>query len=169
MLAKWRKQDWENQHVLHINREPMHVPLGAYTSFEEASTCNRRASKYIQLLDGEWKFQLSDSPALVPDNFFEINYDVASWKKITVPGNWETQGYDKPIYTNHRYPFPMDNLEERHIVASHRSQIYESSDPNRFISDIRAPMYPSLKWIDEVMSDVQDIRPLITIMEMSNH
>ena len=28
------------------------------------------------------------------------------WKPIIVPSNWTRQGYDKPIYTNHKYPFP---------------------------------------------------------------
>ena len=27
------------------------------------------------------------------------------WDNIEVPGNWETQGYDHPIYTNVTYPW----------------------------------------------------------------
>ena len=31
-----KRNDWENQYVLQINREPMHVPLGAYSSEVES-------------------------------------------------------------------------------------------------------------------------------------
>jgi hypothetical protein len=27
---------------------------------------------------------------------------------IKVPANWECEGYDRPIYTNMFYPFPLD-------------------------------------------------------------
>ena len=30
---------------------------------------------------------------------------MSHWDDITVPGNWQTQGYGKPIYTNISYPF----------------------------------------------------------------
>ena len=30
---------------------------------------------------------------------------MSQWGKITVPGNWQTQGYGTPIYTNIEYPF----------------------------------------------------------------
>lgn len=26
----------------------------------------------------------------------------------TVPSNWQMHGYDRPIYTNFTYPFPLD-------------------------------------------------------------
>lgn len=32
--------------------------------------------------------------------------DNHTWKEIQVPGNWTLQGYDKPIYTNIKYPWP---------------------------------------------------------------
>lgn len=35
-----KRNDWENHHVLHIDREPMHVPLGAYENEEQAALCN---------------------------------------------------------------------------------------------------------------------------------
>ena len=30
---------------------------------------------------------------------------MSNWGKIKVPGNWQTQGYGTPIYTNIDYPF----------------------------------------------------------------
>lgn len=33
---------------------------------------------------------------------------MSDWKDIEVPGSWELQGFDAPIYTDTRYPFPAD-------------------------------------------------------------
>ena len=50
--------DWENPAVTGRNKLPAHVPLGAYTSAEQAKTGERLASPYYRLLNGEWKFLL---------------------------------------------------------------------------------------------------------------
>ena len=36
------------------------------------------------------------------------SYDVSHWDKITVPGNWQMQGFGKPIYVNMTYPFKRE-------------------------------------------------------------
>ncbi len=41
-------------------------------------------------------------------NSVEVDFDDSDWPEITVPSNWQLQGYDKPIYTNVKYPF-VDN------------------------------------------------------------
>lgn len=38
---------------------------------------------------------------------------------------------------------------------------YESGNPGTNISDIIAPMYPSMDWVDDIMADSLDLRPLI--------
>ncbi|WP_455620417.1 glycoside hydrolase family 2 TIM barrel-domain containing protein [Eisenbergiella sp.] len=38
---------------------------------------------------------------------------------------------------------------------------YESGNPGVLISDIRAPMYPHLDWVEEAMADTDDKRPMI--------
>lgn len=99
--------DWENPHVVGINKRPGHVPLGAYIDAKQAASCNRSISPYVQSLNGKWKFQLVRSPQHVPAGFYETGFDATGWSEIVVPGNWQLQGYDdKPIYTNVHYPFP---------------------------------------------------------------
>ncbi|MFW6030140.1 MAG: glycoside hydrolase family 2 TIM barrel-domain containing protein [Halanaerobiales bacterium] len=100
-----KRKDWENQHVLQINRERMHVPLGAYSSKEEAISCDRFCSPFVKKLDGEWKFKLFSRPEKVEEDFSSIEFNCSKWDDINVPGSWELQGYDYPIYTNHIYPF----------------------------------------------------------------
>jgi beta-galactosidase len=105
--ALTKKNDWENPIVVGRNKQPGHVPLGAYPDVETALTCERTASPYVQSLSGKWMFYLAPSPGRVPDGFFRDDFDVTGWDEITVPGNWQLQGFaDKPIYTNVHYPFP---------------------------------------------------------------
>lgn len=115
-IKKYRKNDWENQHVLYINREPMHVPWGAYANEDEAIACDRRSSAFVRVLDGEWKFKLVDDPDQVPEEFSTEDFECSDWGHIKVPGNWELQGYDYPIYTCQIYPFKVDNPEETHVL-----------------------------------------------------
>ena len=76
-------------------------------------------SPFVQCLDGEWAFAWSPNPASAPDGFADPGFDVAGWDRIPVPSCWQMLGdeflhgkpkYDVPIYTNVRYPFPIDNL-----------------------------------------------------------
>ena len=100
-------RDWENPVVTGRNKRPAHVPLGAYPNAELALTCDRKKSPNMKLLNGSWKFHLAPCPEEVPDGFQSEDFDVSGWAEISVPGNWQLQGFnDIPIYTNVVYPFP---------------------------------------------------------------
>ena len=100
-------RDWENPLVTGINKRPGHVPMGAYPDAELALAGDRKASSNVHVLNGEWKFHLAPCPEEVPVGFSAEDFDVSGWTKITVPGNWQLQGFnDIPIYTNVVYPFP---------------------------------------------------------------
>ncbi|MFF9703227.1 DUF4981 domain-containing protein [Streptomyces sp. SID4946] len=57
-------------------------------------------------LNGTWRFRLS--PTAEAGSFAREGYDAGGWAEIAVPGHWVLQGHGSPIYTNHRYPFPVD-------------------------------------------------------------
>ncbi|WP_122053153.1 beta-galactosidase [Vibrio sp. Evd11] len=106
-------REWENQHITHHNVIEAHAPLNGYTSLAEAMTKN---SSNTLSLNGVWKFQLFDSPELVSEEVVSEHFDDSIWGSIVVPSNWQMQGFDKPIYTNVKYPFadnppfvPSDN------------------------------------------------------------
>ena len=105
------RRDWENQHVTQINRELQHAPWGAYENAAQAASCDRDASANVLSLNGVWKFHLADSPETAPQGFESATFDTTKWADIQVPGNWEVQGFGKPIYTNYVYPFPTDRDE----------------------------------------------------------
>jgi beta-galactosidase len=57
-------------------------------------------NSYSQLLNGDWKFLWVDSPSKTPANFYKPDFDASAWGTISVPGNWELNGYGTPIYVN---------------------------------------------------------------------
>ena len=92
--------DWENPAVLGINKLPYHATLQLPSRWKEC--------KEIVPLDGRWKFHWSRNPGERPADFYREDYDVSRWDEISVPGNWQTQGFGTPIYTNIDYPFRRD-------------------------------------------------------------
>ena len=97
ITAQAQTRDWENPAVLGINKLPYHATLQLPSKWKEC--------KEIVSLDGQWLFRWSRNPEERAVDFYREDYDVSSWGKIKVPGNWQTQGYGTPIYTNIEYPF----------------------------------------------------------------
>ena len=86
-------------------------------------------------LNGDWKFRWSpvayglDATAADPD------FDDTGWDSIPVPSHWVLPGtsakalqgrYGRPIYTNIRYPFPIDppHVPDENPTGDHR-RIFE--------------------------------------------
>ena len=106
---------WQDATVTHINRMPMTAHYLPFTSENGAlaqlkmddarrfllNTQNERRRS----LDGVWKFKLVKNPSLALTDFFKTSYNVSDWQNINVPGSWELQGFDAPIYTDVTYPF----------------------------------------------------------------
>jgi beta-galactosidase len=95
------QQAWQTPDVSGQHRMPSHVPLSSWRS--EASAREDAPSEAVMSLDGQWRFQLFASPQAVPDQWPESD---AQLSPVVVPGNWQMQGFDRPIYTNVKYPFP---------------------------------------------------------------
>ena len=61
-------------------------------------------SDNYQLLNGVWKFKLSNNPTVRPVDFYKNSYDASSWRTtIAVPSDWQFQGYDQPYYLVRHY------------------------------------------------------------------
>jgi len=98
--AQAQINDWENPGVIGINKEDYHATLTLPSKKQEC--------REIISLNGLWKFHRSPDPSKRPVDFYKNDYNAAGWDEIVVPGNWQMQGYDKPIYTNIAYPFKKD-------------------------------------------------------------
>jgi beta-galactosidase len=98
--------EWNNKpDVFQVNRLPAHATLMPYADETSARFGDRTASPYYFSLNGTWKFSWSKNPAGRDTNFYKDIANVSSWSDINVPGNWQTQGFDYPIYTNVTYPW----------------------------------------------------------------
>lgn len=99
------KPDWENEEVIGINKLPGRVFSMPYASTRAALQGDWQDSPYVKLLNGTWKFHYVKTPQQRPLDFYTKDFDSSAWNTIEVPGNWQTQGYGIPIYTNQTYPF----------------------------------------------------------------
>ena len=104
--------DWENPHIIGINKEPA---AATFIPFADAGAMRsdpsyrkpwlRNNSSRYMLLNGKWKFNWVKSPDERPKDFYRTSFNTDGWNDINVPSNWEMEGYGTPIYTNITYPF----------------------------------------------------------------
>jgi beta-galactosidase len=99
---------WNNVDVIRENVEAPRAHFVAYPNAGEALAGDLESNSRYRLLNGDWKFHYSDSPAKRPANFYMNEYDVSAWADIPVPSNWEREGYGYAIYVNVPYPFEID-------------------------------------------------------------
>lgn len=106
---------WQDATVTNIGRMPMTAHYLPFTTESAALAQLRKpdAARFqVNLqterrrsLDGVWKFKLVKQPSLALTDFFKTSFDASDWQNINVPGSWELQGFDAPIYTDVTYPF----------------------------------------------------------------
>ncbi|MGL5379470.1 glycoside hydrolase family 2 TIM barrel-domain containing protein [Clostridium sp.] len=107
--------EWKNQpDVYEINREKAHATFVSYKDTETALSYEKKPvgergiridSEYHQLLNGQWDFNIVDKPDLRPTELNENGFNTTGWTDIKVPSNWQTEGFDYPIYTNITMPW----------------------------------------------------------------
>lgn len=100
-----QRRDWENPQSVNIHCLKAHSPL---SSFRDIDHARDGIQAQRQSLNGQWKFKLFDAPEQVDGEFIESQFNDKDWDEITVPSNWQMQGYDKPIYANVKYPFEVN-------------------------------------------------------------
>uniref|UniRef100_UPI00345BC812 sugar-binding domain-containing protein n=1 Tax=uncultured Paraglaciecola sp. TaxID=1765024 RepID=UPI00345BC812 len=98
------RRDWETPLSTQINNVKAHSPLNGYKTSADAL---HKLNTGRQLLNGQWQFKLFAKPEAVDDSFLE-EHTPEPWHSIAVPSNWQLQGFDKPIYCNVKYPFPVN-------------------------------------------------------------
>ncbi|MBC2605237.1 glycoside hydrolase family 2 TIM barrel-domain containing protein [Pelagicoccus albus] len=107
-FAAGSQPDWENQHVIQINREPARAHFFNYESAEAALAGDRESSHRFQSLNGTWKFNWVKRPELRPVDFYQTDFDDSAWGDLEVPAVWEVNGYGTPIYVSAGYPHRID-------------------------------------------------------------
>jgi beta-galactosidase len=121
--------EWRNPAVISVNKEPAHVTFLSFPDPESALSKKAEFSPWYKSLNGRWKFHWSDNPSVRPADFYKPDFNIARWDDISVPSNWELQGYGIPMYYNNGFPFrkwftpelePPDVPVEHNPVGSYR-------------------------------------------------
>ncbi len=105
--------EWQDPEVISVNTERPRASFVPYPD-EQSARSFKFNSPFVQSLNGTWKFQWASHPSTVPLQFYEPSYSVTGWDDIPVPSNWQVAGaragkaYDKPVFSNIKYPFPAN-------------------------------------------------------------
>ena len=95
--------DWEDHHVLQINREPARAYFLPYQQ--------QKGDQQLSL-NGQWQFRWTKTPEERVKDFYRTDFDASAWTTFPVPANWEVntsgQQYGTPIYVSAGYPFKID-------------------------------------------------------------
>ena len=95
---------WRDINATERNAQTKRTELIMYPTREDALTKAFEQSPFYRSLNGEWDFYYTDDASTIPGDFSGLQ-----WSSITVPGNWEFQGFGVPVYINIRYEFAPDD------------------------------------------------------------
>ena len=99
---------WENHQVDHINRMPARAHFLTFPTRDKALLGSNGYTHAFKNLNGVWKFMFLDAPEYSPEGFESTEFDTSVMDDITVPGNWQLQGYGKMHYSDLWYNFPIN-------------------------------------------------------------
>lgn len=109
-------ENWENNKVLGINKEPGRELAIPFNSLEEAKQCTN--TREIDLC-GEWEFYWQKGY----DNDYKWSIiDKNQWSKIAVPSLWQLKGYGKPYYLAFSYPPAISTNKKEIPSINHKEQ-----------------------------------------------
>ena len=100
--------DWENPAIFEKGQNAPHAFHVPYSSSQSAIEDNLAACDNFQLLNGPWKFKWVETIDQIPDGFWEPRYNVKEWDEITVPSDWQMEGYGYPKFRNVMNTFEND-------------------------------------------------------------
>lgn len=99
---------WENIEIDGINRLDARSHFLSFPNKEKALLGENKYTHAFKNLNGRWKFLFLDAPEYSPEGFFKSEFKTEGFDDITVPGNWQMQGYGKMHYSDLWYNFPIN-------------------------------------------------------------
>lgn len=103
-----QNNDWENPKLVDQGKEKTHVTFMLFDSEKDVIQDDYAKSPYYQSLNGQWKFNYVNKHADRVKDFYRPDLNDSGWANLTVPSNWELNGFGVPIYTNITYPHPKN-------------------------------------------------------------
>lgn len=102
------RPEWQRLDVLSVNTEKPRANFHYYNLEADALQGDYTHSGNYKSLNGTWKFHFAEVPEQRPVGFYKQNYDVTKWNDIQVPGDWQLQGYDFPLYVSEGFTFKIN-------------------------------------------------------------
>ena len=117
--------EWQDPAVFEVNKLYPRANIPQNDPFiEEVVFDPHIGDPYFVRLDGIWDFHYVPNADERPADFFRTDYDDSGWDSISVPGNWELNGYGVPVYVNTTNDFDNSQLpkvpEKGNAVGSYR-------------------------------------------------
>lgn len=91
--------------TLSIGTERPRTMFMAWPDCSAGQSLRYEDSPWHQSLNGKWHFFYADDDHLLPHDATTDQPDTQGWSTISVPGNWEMQGFGTAIYVNQPYEF----------------------------------------------------------------
>jgi beta-galactosidase len=120
---------WRMPELTSLRKQPPHATFWPFPSADAAQARLPEHSPLVQSLNGEWDFQLFDTPQEVTP----AALTAGEWRRLVVPGNWTMQmrgaawggeSFYRPHYTNIQMPFAdlFPNVPEFIATGVYRTQ-----------------------------------------------
>jgi beta-galactosidase len=100
--------DYENPKVFERGQELPHATLMPYPDAALALQGERKTSPFHLSLNGTWHFHWAENPEVAPEDFYKSGFDRDDWEHISVPSNWQMEGFGYPLFRNVGLPHPLD-------------------------------------------------------------
>ncbi len=104
-MSETLRQFHEDPQILHVGTCPIR---SYYLPFADEEESHTGVSSRVFSLDGEWAFRYFESFGQAIDPEEGLCFDEEEMGSIPVPSCWQNHGYGRHMYTNVRYPFPVD-------------------------------------------------------------
>ena len=117
-------KEWEDPKTFAVNKRLPHANRIFFLDQETLTDYNYHS------LNGEWDFKYLPNHNTYQQEFYRKDFLTADWDQITVPSNWQLEGYDRPHYTNVNYPFPVEppKVPSENPAGLYRREFYLSSE-----------------------------------------
>ena len=123
---------YEDLDVLHENTLPPRAHYVPASTAVDPGPRARECSDRLRPLNGRWAFSYHRSIHELTEPFWERDAPLEGMDRVTVPGTWQHQGYDRHQYTNIRYPIPLDPplVPQDNPCAVHLRDFEHEADPD---------------------------------------
>lgn len=115
---------WEDISITDINRMHSRATFHSYPSTKLALLNEPIYTHNFKSLNGSWKFLFLEAPEYSPVNFEHSHFEVTDWDTISVPSNWQIEGYGNMHYSDLWYNFP---IRPPYVPSDNPTGIYKRS------------------------------------------